>query len=125
MLALSCAGSLSFAYSPFGSPGIVHRSLSSDGKMNLIIGVLSIAVTILGTMLAWAMLRLTQDRRRRVHQFTSTLMLLPSIPCLLLPLCGLGPSPVLDLALVFVLWHEMTVVPPTLNGSDSCSLKVR
>ncbi|TVY59525.1 hypothetical protein LCER1_G000145 [Lachnellula cervina] len=46
---------------------LTPRTLSTDNTINLIIGVLTIAVGILSTILAWAMWRLTSDGRRRVH----------------------------------------------------------
>ncbi|TVY19214.1 hypothetical protein LARI1_G001761 [Lachnellula arida] len=46
---------------------LTPRTLSTDNTINLIIGVLTIAVGILSTILAWAMWRLTSDGRRRLH----------------------------------------------------------
>jgi hypothetical protein len=46
---------------------LLSRGLSLDNRINLIIGVLTIVVGILSTILAWAMWRLTDDRRRRLH----------------------------------------------------------
>ncbi|KAN0101690.1 hypothetical protein V8E51_012200 [Hyaloscypha variabilis] len=41
------------------------RSLTADTKINLILGIFTIVTGILSTLLAWAMWRLTRDRRRR------------------------------------------------------------
>lgn len=51
------------------SPIILARGLSEDNKINLIIGILTIVIGILSSILAWATWRLTGDRRRRLgHQ---------------------------------------------------------
>jgi hypothetical protein len=44
---------------------VLTRGLSTDNKVNVIIGVLTIVIGILSAILAWATLRLTGDRRRR------------------------------------------------------------
>jgi hypothetical protein len=41
------------------------RSLSTDTKINLIIGVFTIVTGILSLLLGWAMWRISLDRRRR------------------------------------------------------------
>ncbi|KAH8779323.1 hypothetical protein BGZ57DRAFT_889700 [Hyaloscypha finlandica] len=40
-------------------------NLTTDTKVNLIIGIFTIVTGILSTLLAWAMWRLTRDRRHR------------------------------------------------------------
>lgn len=48
---------------------LLPRSLSTDTKINLIIGVLTIATGILSILLAWAMWKLAREgRQRRAHQ---------------------------------------------------------
>lgn len=43
---------------------ITTRDLSTDNKINIIIGVLTIVIGILSAMLAWSTWRLTKERRR-------------------------------------------------------------
>lgn len=50
---------------------IFSRSLSLDNEINIIIGVLTIAIGILGVLLAWVMWRVARDpssRRCRAEQ---------------------------------------------------------
>jgi len=49
-------------------PSATASSLSIDTKVNLIIGIFTIVTGILSTLLAWAMWRLTRDRRDRSRQ---------------------------------------------------------
>jgi hypothetical protein len=49
-------------------PSATASSLSIDTKVNLIIGIFTIVTGILSTLLAWAMWRLTRDRRHRYGQ---------------------------------------------------------
>jgi len=68
-------------------------NLSTDTKVNLIIGIFTIVTGILSTLLAWAMWRLTRDRRHRHsyrHQSKSYL------------LCSLAPPRLL----FFWIWKE-------------------
>ncbi|KAN0101689.1 hypothetical protein V8E51_012199 [Hyaloscypha variabilis] len=51
--------------SPQASAALFPRGLSTDTKINLIIGIFTIVTGILSTLLAWAMWRLTRDRRHR------------------------------------------------------------
>jgi len=49
-------------------PSATASSLSTDTKVNLIIGIFTIVTGILSTLLAWAVWRLTRDRRNRYRQ---------------------------------------------------------
>ncbi|KAH8779321.1 hypothetical protein BGZ57DRAFT_889691 [Hyaloscypha finlandica] len=51
---------------------IPSRSLSTDTKVNLIIGIFTIVIGALSTLFAWAMWRLTEDRRRRCRHESPT-----------------------------------------------------
>ncbi|PMD42635.1 hypothetical protein L207DRAFT_510866 [Hyaloscypha variabilis F] len=51
--------------SSLASEALFPRGLSTDTKINLIIGIFTIVTGILSTLLAWAMWRLTRDRRHR------------------------------------------------------------
>ncbi|PMD16674.1 hypothetical protein NA56DRAFT_708568 [Hyaloscypha hepaticicola] len=48
------------------SKNLFSRSLSADTKINLILGVFTIVTGVLSTLLAWALWRLTRDRRRQL-----------------------------------------------------------
>lgn len=45
---------------------ILPRGISQDNKINIIIGVLTIMIGILSSILAWSTWKLTRDRRRRL-----------------------------------------------------------
>ncbi|TVY49809.1 hypothetical protein LOCC1_G000436, partial [Lachnellula occidentalis] len=67
------------------APTITPRTLSTSNIINIIIGVLSIAIGILSSILAWAMWRLTSDGRRRMHLQSPSPSPLPSSPIELMP----------------------------------------
>ena len=54
--------------------GVVHKaSLSTDNKINIIIGVLTVVIGILSAIIAWATWRLSQAHCRRIHESPSKL----------------------------------------------------
>lgn len=50
---------------------ITTRALSPDTTINLIIGILTLAVGLLSAILAWAMWRVSSDGRRRLRRSRS------------------------------------------------------
>ncbi|KAH9220581.1 hypothetical protein DL95DRAFT_383073 [Leptodontidium sp. 2 PMI_412] len=59
------ASALPLSTLPTPTIHILPRGISADNKINIIIGVLTIVIGILSSMLAWSTWRLTRDRRRR------------------------------------------------------------
>ncbi|TVY78385.1 hypothetical protein LSUE1_G006623 [Lachnellula suecica] len=74
---------------PTTLPTITKRALSTDNKINIIIGILTLVIGILSVILAWAMWRLTSDRRRRLHSRSPSP---PTSPIELLPIPTMIPG---------------------------------
>jgi len=65
-LSISIAMSASRPILRASSNYILPRGISQDNKINIIIGVLTIMIGILSSILAWSTWKLTRDRRRRL-----------------------------------------------------------